>query len=82
MLPIGDYFTMGPEGAALACKKFFKSANYVLPMHFDDMPVMTGTYDNFNKELKKNGVRTHLVNAPSTRISVAHTWNVGLKTLH
>ena len=27
LIPIGDRFTMGPEGAALACKKFFKKTS-------------------------------------------------------
>ncbi len=41
MLPIGDLFTMGPEGAALACE--FLRPEVVLPMHYGTFPVLTGT---------------------------------------
>ena len=47
MIPIGDRFTMGPEGAALACKKFFKSARYIIPMHYGTFPMLTGTFEDF-----------------------------------
>ena len=43
MIPIGDRFTMGPREAALAVKKFFKSARYVFPMHYGTFPLLTGT---------------------------------------
>ena len=47
MIPIGDRFTMGPEGAALACSRFFTSAQYIIPMHFGTFPLLTGTYEAF-----------------------------------
>lgn len=47
MIPIGDRFTMGPEGAALACSRFFTSAQYIIPMHFDTFPLLTGTFEAF-----------------------------------
>jgi L-ascorbate metabolism protein UlaG (beta-lactamase superfamily) len=47
LIPIGDRFTMGPEGAALACKKFFKSARYIIPMHYGTFPMLTGTFEDF-----------------------------------
>jgi L-ascorbate metabolism protein UlaG (beta-lactamase superfamily) len=47
MIPIGDRFTMGPEGAAFACKKFFKSARYIIPMHYGTFPMLSGTYEGF-----------------------------------
>ena len=41
MLPIGDLYTMGPEGAAVACE--FLSPQVVLPMHWGTFPALTGT---------------------------------------
>jgi L-ascorbate metabolism protein UlaG (beta-lactamase superfamily) len=40
-LPIGDHFTMGPEGAALAAKLL--GLKQVVPMHYGTFPVLTGT---------------------------------------
>ena len=51
LLPIGDRFTMGPEGAALCCHKFFHSAKHIMPMHFDTFPLLTGTLDDFKTRL-------------------------------
>ena len=47
LIPIGDRFTMGEEGAALACSRFFKSAKYIVPMHFGTFPLLTGTFEGF-----------------------------------
>lgn len=40
-LPIGDWYTMGPREAALACKLL--GAATVMPMHFGTFPALTGT---------------------------------------
>jgi len=40
MLPIGDYYTMGPREAAYACKLL--KCKTVIPMHFGTFPVLTG----------------------------------------
>jgi len=56
LLPIGDRFTMGPDGAALACSKFFPSAKWIVPMHYDTFPLLTGTFDAFKSELDKRNV--------------------------
>jgi L-ascorbate metabolism protein UlaG (beta-lactamase superfamily) len=40
-LPIGDHFTMGPEGAALAARML--GVRQVVPMHYGTFPVLTGT---------------------------------------
>ena len=50
LLPIGDRLTMGPDGAALATKRIFHSAQYVIAMHFATFPELTGTFEKF-KEL-------------------------------
>lgn len=40
-LPIGDFFTMGPKQAALACRLL--RTPKIVPMHYDTFPVLTGT---------------------------------------
>lgn len=44
-LPIGGNFTMGPTEAAYALKRFLRSVEVVVPIHFGTFPVMTGTPD-------------------------------------
>uniref|UniRef100_A0A7S3CQE4 Metallo-beta-lactamase domain-containing protein n=1 Tax=Strombidium rassoulzadegani TaxID=1082188 RepID=A0A7S3CQE4_9SPIT len=70
MIPIGDRFTMGPEGAAYACANFFKSAKHILPMHFGTFPLLTGTYEDFVAKLGDYKVDTALlVNTPNFKDS-------------
>jgi L-ascorbate metabolism protein UlaG (beta-lactamase superfamily) len=40
-LPVGDFYTMGPREAALACRLL--NAKKVIPMHFGTFPALTGT---------------------------------------
>jgi L-ascorbate metabolism protein UlaG (beta-lactamase superfamily) len=40
ILPIGDYFTMSPQEAALACSML--KPKKVIPMHFGTFPALTG----------------------------------------
>jgi L-ascorbate metabolism protein UlaG (beta-lactamase superfamily) len=47
MLPIGDYYTMGPREAAMAIRLL--NVKHVVPMHYGTFPVLTGT----PAELKK-----------------------------
>lgn len=49
MLPIGDHYTMGPRGAALAAK--YLGVKAVLPIHFGTFPALTGTPAALEKEL-------------------------------
>jgi L-ascorbate metabolism protein UlaG (beta-lactamase superfamily) len=46
-LPIGDYFTMGPEGAALAARML--GLRQIVPMHYGTFPVLTGTPDRLKQ---------------------------------
>ncbi len=39
-LPIGDFYTMGPHEAALACRLL--NVEKVIPMHFGTFPALTG----------------------------------------
>lgn len=54
MLPIGDHYTMGPKGAAMAAK--FLGVKSVLPIHFGTFPPLTGTPAALEKELSGSGV--------------------------
>jgi L-ascorbate metabolism protein UlaG (beta-lactamase superfamily) len=49
ILPIGDHFTMGPAGAALAAG-FFEAAA-IVPMHYGTFQLLTGTVDAFKSAL-------------------------------
>ena len=59
MLPIGDLFTMGPKEAAYACSLLMPKA--VIPMHYATFPALTGTPEEFQKELKARGVSGELI---------------------
>jgi L-ascorbate metabolism protein UlaG (beta-lactamase superfamily) len=48
MLPIGDYFTMGPRSAAEAIRLL--GVKTVVPMHYGTFPVLTGTPDQLRQE--------------------------------
>lgn len=55
---IGDHFTMGPAGAAEAVKLVAPST--VIPMHYATFPVLTGTPEAFQNELKARGAKADL----------------------
>src|SRR6202171_524962 len=55
---IGDHFTMGPKQAADAVKAV--NPGSVIPMHYGTFPVLTGTPEAFDRELKDRGVKTKL----------------------
>jgi L-ascorbate metabolism protein UlaG (beta-lactamase superfamily) len=63
---IGDHFTMGPARAAEAVK--LVAPKTVIPMHYGTFPVLTGTPDVFERELKKrkSKSRLHVVKAGET----------------
>ncbi len=50
LLPIGDYFTMGPREAAYACDLL--KCKTVIPMHYETFPQLTGTPAEFKKYLR------------------------------
>ncbi len=47
--PIGDHFTMGSRGAALAAK--FLAPAYIIPMHYGTFPVLHGTVEALREAL-------------------------------
>ena len=53
-LPIGNRFTMGPVGAALACDLL--GVRQVVPMHFGTFPVLTGTPSHLRKLVEQKGI--------------------------
>jgi len=55
---IGDHFTMGPSRAAEAVK--LVNPRMVIPMHYATFPVLTGTPEAFDRELKKRAVKAEL----------------------
>jgi L-ascorbate metabolism protein UlaG (beta-lactamase superfamily) len=59
LLPIGDFYTMGPREAAKACELL--RAPRVIPMHWGTFPVLVGTPAALRRELKGRGVETEVV---------------------
>jgi L-ascorbate metabolism protein UlaG (beta-lactamase superfamily) len=55
---IGDHFTMGPTRAAEAVK--LVAPGTVIPMHYGTFPVLTGTPESFERELKKRKTKSRL----------------------
>lgn len=59
IVPIGDRFTMGASTAALAVRRFFPRSKAVIPCHFGTFGLLTGTVEEFKRELGPLG--THLL---------------------
>ncbi|HLH36520.1 MAG TPA: metal-dependent hydrolase [Alloacidobacterium sp.] len=59
MLPIGDHYTMGPKGAALAAK--FLGVKTVLPIHYGTFPILTGTPEELKKHLEGTGIEVKAI---------------------
>ena len=55
---IGDHYTMGPARAAEAVK--LVAPKTVIPMHYGTFPLLTGTAEVFEHELKKRKVKARL----------------------
>jgi L-ascorbate metabolism protein UlaG (beta-lactamase superfamily) len=58
MVCIGDRFTMGPRRASIATK--WINPRHVIPMHYKTFPVLTGTVEEFEKELLSQNVGARL----------------------
>jgi L-ascorbate metabolism protein UlaG (beta-lactamase superfamily) len=59
LLPIGDFYTMGPREAAKACELL--GAARVLPMHWGTFPALPGTPAALRDEVQKRGLSTEIV---------------------
>ncbi|HJT45592.1 MAG TPA: metal-dependent hydrolase [Chthoniobacterales bacterium] len=55
---IGDHFTMGPKRAAHAVE--LVNPRTVVPNHYGTFPLLTGTPEAFEKELKARGVKSQM----------------------
>jgi L-ascorbate metabolism protein UlaG (beta-lactamase superfamily) len=55
MLPIGDFYTMGPREAAIAVRML--GVKHVIPMHYGTFPVLIGTPAALNEALQSLGLR-------------------------
>jgi L-ascorbate metabolism protein UlaG (beta-lactamase superfamily) len=56
MVPVGDRFTMGPDRAAFAVKRFFKP-NAVFPCHFGTFPILAPDASGFVAAMEGSGVQ-------------------------
>ena len=66
---IGDHFTMGPNRAAEAVK--LVAPKIVIPIHYGTFPLLTGTPEAFERELKKRKVKARLrVMRPGEKIAL------------
>lgn len=54
IMSIGDYYTMGPEGAAIAAEMI--GAPRVLPVHWGTFPVLAGTPARLRELLASTGI--------------------------
>ena len=59
LLPIGDFYTMGPREAAKACELL--GVPRAIPMHWGTFPILWGTPALLRGELKKRGLATEVV---------------------
>lgn len=46
-VPMGDYYTMGPEEASMCCDLI--QADYAVPIHYGTFPVLTGDPEEFKQ---------------------------------
>ncbi|MEO7271051.1 MAG: metal-dependent hydrolase, partial [Vicinamibacterales bacterium] len=53
-LPIGDYYTMGPEAAAKACQLL--GIRQVVPMHYGTFPILTGRPERLKELVEPLGI--------------------------
>ncbi len=59
MLPIGSHFTMDPVEASYAVQ--FIKPEIAIPMHYGTSPVLTGTPEKFEEEVKRRAPETKVM---------------------
>jgi L-ascorbate metabolism protein UlaG (beta-lactamase superfamily) len=57
MLPIGDFFTMGPREAAKALELL--GVSRVVPMHYATFPMLTGTPEKLREHAMVSGLEVY-----------------------
>lgn len=50
-VPMGDFYTMGPGEAAIACE--FIQADYAIPIHYGTFPPLTGSPEEFRSQTEE-----------------------------
>jgi L-ascorbate metabolism protein UlaG (beta-lactamase superfamily) len=66
LMPIGRYFGMGPEDAALMTNRYLKP-RFAIPMHYGTFPVLTGKPEEFIKALGQSQTRV-IVPQPGEKV--------------
>ena len=59
LLPIGDFYTMGPREAAKACELL--SVPIVIPIHWGTFPALPGSPADLREEVGRRGLFTEVV---------------------
>jgi L-ascorbate metabolism protein UlaG (beta-lactamase superfamily) len=59
LLPIGDFYTMGPREAAKACELL--GAPRVIPMHWGTFPALPGMPAALREEIRKRNLATEVI---------------------
>ncbi len=59
ILPIGDFYTMGPRDAAHACA--FLGVKTVIPCHYGTFPALTGTPGELRAQLDSLELDTRII---------------------
>ena len=57
IVPIGDRFTMGPQVAALAVRRYFGGVKAAIPCHYGSFPIIEPNADTFVAALDGSGVQ-------------------------
>lgn len=60
IVPVGDRFTMGARGAALAMRRFLPDVPVVLPCHFGTFPIIDKSADAFIAAMGEEGGRVRV----------------------
>lgn len=67
LLPIGDFYTMGPEDAVTAAQ--WLGANTIVPMHYDTFPAIKQDAAAFGAKIAGNGQRCAVL-APGDTLEI------------
>lgn len=72
LVPIGDYYTMGPEDALQAAEWY--KAKLVIPVHYNSFPVIRQDADAFVSSLETRGLKGKVM-APGDTLEVEQELN-------
>jgi L-ascorbate metabolism protein UlaG (beta-lactamase superfamily) len=59
LIPIGDHYVMGPREAAKACQII--KPKFVIPMHYQTFPILTGTVEEFKAFLSEEDYQPEVI---------------------